>query len=249
MTERLTLTRTAAALHRWFDEQFRAMALEAGAIERVFPSSIAGATLRRAGFFEAFPDGASRADKSAPADTFLPPAVCYHVYAALAGVVLESPALLTAAQTCFRDADRGSDDDARLWQFTMREIVFIGSEAWVSEQRGAWTRRARTFAERLQLASAVEPATDPFFGDVSRGRRLIQQLKHLKDELRLAMGPRWIAAASFNSHETFFGSRFDLTLGDATVAHSGCAAFGLERWTLAFLSQRGEDAAAELLKG
>jgi seryl-tRNA synthetase len=249
MTEPLTLTGTAAALPRWFGEQFRAMALEAGAVERVFPASIAGATLRRAGFFDAFPDGASRADESSPADSFLPPAVCYHAYAALAGEVLESPALLTAAQTCFRNADRGSDDEARLWQFTMREIVFIGPGPWVTEQRAAWTRRAQTFAERLQLAWAVEPATDPFYGDVSRGRRLIQQLKNLKDELRLAMGSRTIAAASFNSHETFFGSRFDLTLGEGIVAHSGCAAFGLERWSLAFLSQRGEDAAAELLKG
>lgn len=115
MTERLTLTGTAAALPGWFDEQFRAMALEAGAVERLFPTSIAGATLRRAGFFEAFQDGASRADTSNQADSFLPPAVCYHAYAALAGQVLESPALLTAAQTCFRDADRGSDDGARLW--------------------------------------------------------------------------------------------------------------------------------------
>ncbi len=249
MTDQLALTGTAAALQRWFDERFRAMALEAGAVERLFPPSIAGATLRRAGFFDAFPDGASRPDESRQPDSFRPPAVCYHAYASLAGAVLERPALLTAVQTCFRDADRGSDDEARLWHFTMREIVFIGPAPWVAEQRSAWTRRARAFADRLQLASAVEPATDPFFGDVSRGRRLIQQLKHLKDELRLAMGPRSVAAASFNSHETFFGSRFDLTLGDGTAAHSGCAAFGLERWTLAFLSQRGEDAAAELLKG
>lgn len=249
MTDRLALTGTAAALHGWFDEQLRTMALDAGAIERVFPQSIAGATLTRAGFFDAFPDGASPVGNGAPADRFLPPAVCYHAYAALADRVLDSPALLTAAQTCFRDADRGSHDEWRLWQFTMREIVFIGPGPWVAEQRRAWTRRARAFAERLELAAAVEPATDPFFGGVSRGRRLIQQLKHLKDELRLTMGPLAIAAASFNSHETFFGSRFGLTLGDGTVAHSGCAAFGLERWTLAFLSQRGEDAAAELLKG
>jgi hypothetical protein len=249
MTDRLTLRGTATALPGWFDGQFRSMALEAGAVERVFPASIPGATLRRAGFFDAFPDGASPAGAGAPADSFRPPAVCYHAYAALAGGVLETPILLTAAQTCFRDADRGSDDDARLWQFTMREIVFVGAGPWVAEQRSTWTRRARAFAERLQLEAAVEPATDPFFGDVSRGRRLIQQLKHLKDELRLAAGPRTIAAASFNSHETFFGSRFSLTLGDGTVAHSGCAAFGLERWTLAFLAQRGEDAAAALLKG
>ena len=248
MTDRLSLTGPAAALPHWFDEQFRAMAIDAGAADAAFSPTIGGSTLTRAGFFESFPGGATAAADAAD-DAFLPPAVCYHAYAALADRRLDEPVLLTAAQTCYRDADRASDDEARLWEFRMREVVFIGPAGWVAGQRRAWTSRAVEFAARLQLAARVEPATDPFFGDVSRGRRLIQQLKHLKDELRLTLGTRTIAAASFNTHESFFGSRFGLTLADGSVAHSGCAAFGLERWTLALLAQRGERAAEDIVKG
>jgi hypothetical protein len=248
MTDRLLLTGTSAALPRWFNDRFRTMAVDAGAAERTFPPTVSADTLTRAGFFESFPNGASAAS-AADSGAFLPPAVCYHAYAALAGGRISEPMLLTAAQTCYRDADRASADETRLWEFTMREIVFIGSATWVAHQRRAWTIRALDFAGRLQLAGAVEPATDPFFGGASRGRRLIQQLKHLKDELRLTLGARTVAAASFNTHETFFGSRFGLTLDDGSVAHSGCAAFGLERWTLALLAQRGEAAAHEILKG
>ena len=39
-----------------------------------------------------------------------------------------------------------------------------------------------------------------------------------------------------------------LTLADGATAHTGCVAFGLERWTLAFLAQRGLEAAAELCR-
>jgi seryl-tRNA synthetase len=250
MTDRLELTGAIAALPRWFDGQFRAMAIGAGASEWTFPPTIAASTLTRAGFFESFPGGATAVGSGrGQTGGFLPPAVCYHAYATLAGRRIAEPLLLTAAQTCYRDADRASSDDARLWEFTMREIVFIGSADWVAEQRRAWTARALAFAGRLELAGAIEPATDPFFGDLSRGRRLMQQLKHLKDELRLTLGARTVAAASFNMHDTFFGSRFGLTIGDGSVAHSGCAAFGLERWTLALLAQRGERAAEDILKG
>jgi seryl-tRNA synthetase len=246
MTDRLVLGGALARLPRWFDDQFRAMALGAGASEWAFPPTVAASTLSRAEFFESFPGGAT---PGAAPDSFLPPAVCYHAYAALAGRRIAEPLLLTAVQTCYRDADRASSDDARLWEFTMREIVFIGSAGWVADQRRAWTSRVLAFAGQLELAGAIEPATDLFFGDLSRGRRLMQQLKHLKDELRLRLGARTVAAASFNTHETFFGSRFGLTIGDGSVAHTGCAAFGLERWTLALLAQRGERAAEDILKG
>lgn len=244
MTERVALQGTAAALYAWFDARFSAMAIEAGAEARVFPASIPRDTLAQAGYLEAFPDGATPLDDG----RFLPPAVCYHAYAENSRRQLEQPLLLTAAQTCFREADRASDDPLRLWQFSMREIIFIGPRDWVASERRRWTTKTMELAAALALDAALEPATDPFFGDISRGRRLMQQLKHLKDELRLRVDARHVAVASFNSHETFFGSRFDIRLADGTTASSGCAAFGLERWTLAFLAQRGEQAAAEVLK-
>jgi seryl-tRNA synthetase len=239
---------TPAALCRWFDDQFLRMALEAGATECRFPSAIPRETLARAGFIDAFPGGATAlAAHAGAADYFLCPAVCYHVYAWLAGTRLDVPATLTAAHTCFREADRAAAGRSRLWEFTMREVIFVGSADWVTARRDEWARRIETFAAGLQLRGAIEPATDLFFGDVGRGKRLVQQIKGLKLELRVECDDARVAVASFNRHETFFSSRFAFTLGGDGDAHSACVAFGIERWALAFLDQRGAAAAAALV--
>ena len=248
---RLAMTGIAASLHSWLDARVRAMALADGAHECHFPASIARETLDRAGYFDSFPDGAAAIGTGPRTDFFLTPAVCFHAYALLADRTIEQPLTLTACQTCFREADRGAGDSAitRLWEFTMREVIFVGTAEWVASRVRDWTDRTGTLARELELTGTIEPATDAFYGDLSRGQRLIQQLKHLKHELRIAIGGSPVAVASFNLHETHFGRRFDLTLADGSPAHSGCAAFGIERWALALLAERGEQAAARLLKG
>jgi hypothetical protein len=244
---RALLRGTTARLVRWFDDRFLQMAREDGAVECRFPATIAEDVLARAGYFEAHPDGATALGRGA-ASYWLPPAVCYHAYAMLAGTRLDAGVKLTASQTCFREADRPALTAARLWEFTMREAIFIGPRDWVCDERTRWAERIDAFASDLRLSGARAPAADPFFAVVGRGRHLIQQLKGLKEELRLGIGADAVAVASFNLHEGFFGTRFDITLEEGIAAHSGCAAFGLERWALAFIDQHGS-AAADALVG
>jgi hypothetical protein len=242
---RLLLLGVAAGLCRWFDAQLLRMALEDGARECRFPATIGRDTLARAEFFESFPGGA--AALAGPASQYLlNPAVCYHAYALFAGRQLGEAVLLTAQQSCFRESDRESGSPARLWEFTMREIVFIGTAAWVAERRAEWAARTEEWAAGLGLCGSLVPAADPFFGVPGRGKRLLQQLEGLKLELLLDCAGTTLPVASFNLHKSFFGRQFDIAF-DGVDAHSGCAAFGLERWALAFLSQRGERAAAELI--
>jgi len=243
---RAVLRGAAAGLVRWFDDRFRQMALEEGACEYRFPATIGAQTLTRAGYFEAHPDGATRIANGS-SDYLLPPAVCYHAYAALANSRVAAPARLTACSTCFREADRPALTRDRLWEFTMREVIFIGPGPWVREERERWTARVSRFASEIRLSGSTEAASDPFFTSAGRGRQLIQRLKGLKDELRMPAGQEGVAVASFNLHETFFGNRFGLMLEDGAPASSGCVAFGLERWALAFLCQRGARAAATLM--
>lgn len=242
---RLRLHGLAAALCRWFDREFLAMALTAGATECRFPVTLPRATLARAGYFDAFPDGASALAPGAVAgDYCLCPAVCYHAYAWLEGGRLDAPVTLTAAQTCFREADRTNASNSRLWEFSMREVIFLGPPAWVAAQRHDWEQRIQAVSSRLGLDGTLEPATDPFFGEAARGQRLLQQIKGLKTELRMTIGPERAAVASFNRHDAFFSRRFGFGLAGGAVAHSGCVAFGLERWALAYLAQRGAAAAS-----
>jgi seryl-tRNA synthetase len=247
---RLALNGVALVLWRWFGEQFAQMAQQAGAEAYQFPALIGRDTLQRAGYFEAFGETATRVQANGKDQSYvLAPAVCYHCYARFAGLRLVEPLLLTCEGKCFRHEPEGFDASGRLWEFTMREVVFLGPAIWVQQQRREWRERVSDFARALGLEGEIAVANDPFFGNGGRGRKLLQQLKELKYELRLPLeAGQSLPVASFNLHDTFFGERFGLTLADGASAHPGCVAFGLERWTLAFLAQRGLDAAEELCR-
>jgi acyl carrier protein len=188
--------------------------------------------------------GESRFLADARNDTDLSPAVCYHAYPEWTEkTVGPEPTLITARGHCYREEDGNYAPLERLWEFTMREIIVIGTREQVEDVRQSLVRQVTTFVESLGLDASVETATDPFFVTGDEGRRLMQQAGALKYELQLTVDEqgRGIAAASFNHHYDFFGTRFGVRLENDTPAHSGCVAFGLERWVLALLAQHGVD--------
>jgi seryl-tRNA synthetase len=231
---------TAGRLYRWLDEEFERMILETGAIPLAGADTIDRDVLARAGYFESFADGAISA--TGEASRYLPPAACYHVYDMMQGTPLGAGRRMCITACCGRKETLADVDLARLQRFRMREAVFFGASAWVSAERDGWMDRVNTFAEALGLEPTIETATDTFFGSEGRGRRLLQQLKNLKYELRADAGSAGrLALASFNLHESFFTSRFDIgPMADGSPAVSGCVAFGIERWTLACLARYGE---------
>jgi seryl-tRNA synthetase len=225
----------AAKLFSALDARFRDAAVRAGAEQHCFPTLIAERTLSDAGYFQSFPGCAFRVDGPAQRENyFLSPAVCYHCYELLAGSEIGQPMLLTCCGRCFRN---DSADGSHLWEFTMREVVFLGSLSFVREQRESWMRTALRWAKDLGLEAVTEAANDPFFGAENRGKKLLQRVKQLKYELRApGLAGANMAIASFNLHEQFFTKAFNITLRDEEQAFSGCAAFGLERWTMALLA-------------
>jgi len=231
-------------LLRGFDSVVQGWAGELGAESRRFPRRIPIDALERAG----------RASRPTSADRIVPPAVCYHVYPAWQGRRLTGrPALVTARGRCFRE-ERSVAPLERLRDFEMREIVALGSREEVESFRHGLIARVSDLVARLELEGRIETASDPFFVQEPaaapaaeraglKGRGLMQQVLPLKYELRLALDASGYdcAVASFNHHLDFFGRRFDIRLASGAPAHSGCVAFGLERWVLAFLSQHGTD--------
>ena len=174
----------------------------------------------------------------------LAPAVCYHAYPEWEGKTLGGePELLTAVGRCYRYEGGQHVPLERLWDFTMREIIVFGTRDQVEAHRRSLVRQVGELVTRLGLDATIDPATDPFFAAGDEGRRLMQQAGSLKHELLLTLDAtgRTIAAASFNHHHDYFGTRFGISLDDGVPAHSGCVAFGLERWVLAVLAQLGVD--------
>ena len=231
------------------------------------PAALSFHALERAGYFASFPQWLTcaahlREDTAslerlatshaaatdaphacAPAGAALPPAVCYHAWAALADRVLAAPVRLTAQGTCWRHEGAATAPLARGWAFTMREVMIAGADAEAAVLRDTLTERVTALAEWLGLDARWEIASDPFFAPTARGQALLQQLKGLKRELlvRLPDG-RDLAIASVNDHETYFGERFAIALPTGDAASTSCVAFGLERWLLAYLCAHGIDA-------
>jgi acyl carrier protein len=241
----LIMRGSVAPLRDYFDRTVCAWALELGATEETYPAEIPLATLGRAGFTTAFPEKLVWTGK--PGDeSARPPAVCYHHYPRLSDSTLEGDgSIVTAIGRCYRNEydPNSSYPVERLRSFTMREIIAVGEAALVEKLRNELMGRTQLWLDELSLRGHIEIASDPFFTSEARGRMLMQQMLPLKYELRLRVDRdgRNIAAASFNNHERHFGRAFSIVLPSGEHAHSGCVAFGWERWVIAFVNQHGPD--------
>ena len=241
----------AASLRDYFDGTVRGWALEMGAIEESFPTEIPLATLGRAGFTTAFPqmlvwigDPGTTNGAHAGEEQVRPPAVCYHHYPRFAESTLSGHgSIATAVGRCYRNEYQAESlyPVERLRRFTMREIIAVGDDELVEKLRNDSMERVSLWMKELALEGVIETATDPFFTSEARGRKLMQQMLPLKYELRLRVGPdgRSVAASSFNNHEQHFGKAFSISQSSGEPAHSGCVAFGWERWVIAFVNQHG----------
>jgi seryl-tRNA synthetase len=244
----LALTGDSLLLFQFFEENFKQIARKYSAHEHKYPSLIPMKILEKLDYFSSFPalvtfathfvEGTKRIEK---ADHVLSPAVCYHTYHFLNTRKLsDSPYVVTAVGSCFRfEGKRLKDTPERLWDFTMREIVFLGTHKEVDTLRNSLMKDVAKFAKGLNLEYSLKEATDPFFLGTAKGKLLIQKFKKLKYELCMVVNGSELAISSFNNHEDFFGKKVQITLGDGSTAHTGCVAFGLERWVYAFYSAHG----------
>jgi len=239
-----------------------------GAVEEAYPALIPAEVLGRCGYFASFPQAVSLVAhlvedfdaieqfRQANAQTTqltipdaralptpeacLVPAVCYHCYQSLEGRTLPSGRCVTANGKCFRYESKNLTGLDRLWDFTMREVIFVGAESWVSARRKEAIEAVGAQIAEWDLDAVIETANDPFFPTVHATKTYWQVRSDLKFELRLNVEPeRTLACGSFNLHENFFGKTFRITADDGQPAFTGCVGWGLERWVLAGFAQHG----------
>lgn len=263
-----------AALVDTLDARLLELAGAVKAVPYRFPALIDPALLERLNAFQYFPHtlgfaGHLRRDLDvierfsretrvvgegveAPAGSFAPPralltpAVCYHLYGYLADQVIAAGHHVATTQgKCFRHESANLASLERLWDFTVRELVFVGSPEFVLAGRDAVQRLARDFFAAVRLDHHVETAHDHFFGNEFRRQPALQSAFELKLEVRATLPHKrkTLAVASYNYHQDFFGRRMNIRLPDGTLAHTSCAGFGLERLAYALVSQHGIDAA------
>ncbi len=258
-------------LQRHFDEHWRAVALQLGAVEQDNPAIWPVELYRRIDYFADFPHQvilaapvkphhadraavasayARREDYAAVATDHLAPstfglqsAVCDTCYFALQGARDYTDTLYTTRNKVFRNECSQTNSLDRLTSFTVRDIMFVGSERYVLAQREAMLELAVGFLDRLDLDATIAAANDPFFTGDAMIKTVYQNAADLKQELlvTLPFNSREMAIGSVNLHQDFFGRCFDIAQPDGRPVWSGCLGIGFERLVYAIYAQYGLD--------
>lgn len=263
---------TTLRLFRYFDRAFESLGETWDAEPLLTPTLIPARVLAKCDYFRSFPqnvtfashldpnvqtidsfrsrhaeretlDDTASGDMATP-DTCLSPATCYHVYHLHAGRTVPAAGTVHGVcGKCFRFESTNTSDLRRLWDFTMREIVFMGTRDQVWHQREIGLERTAKLLTEHRLASEIRTASDPFFvAPDAMAKTYFQLSSETKYEIAaLLPGGHRLAIGSLNYHTDFFGRAFDVTLEGGGAMHSVCIAFGLERCVYAFLRQHGTD--------
>lgn len=174
-------------------------------------------------------------------ECLLAPAVCFHCYAWLQNSRQTASRAFTALGKCFRYESGNLSGLERLWDFTMRELIFVGTQEYVLMQRQKAIDESVQLLDEWGLAYEIRSATDPFFIEEYASAGVFQRAFALKFEVQatLPYKRKALAIGSFNFHQDYFGRSLAINDAENGPSHTGCVGFGLERVALAFLAQHG----------
>ena len=171
----------------------------------------------------------------------LSPSACFHVYDEFKNSSFANNQAFTFTQAVFRNEGRFNwTEYGRLRDYTVRELVFIGSEAYVRECLGMVMDEIKALIEDLNISSTIVTSSDHFVLPEVQLLKRLQIAEKSKYEVRVKTATSSdIACASINYHGTAFSRPFNISVDNCNPTVSGCVGFGLERWCLAFLRQHG----------
>jgi len=162
-------------------------------------------------------------------DFYFTPAACLHFYPMLANKKIDESKCITTKARVYRYENGKHDGIQHFWDFTVREVVFVGSESYVRESLDDLERFIYEYAQKISTKVKMEQAFDHFYDDGNaKAMQKFQINNKVKRELLVTVKDREMALASFNFHGTHFSKNFNFDQNDTIV--SGCVGFGLERW-------------------
>ena len=245
-----------------------------GAIDGHFPALIDADTLHKCGYFDSHPNAVTfignmledfdaieefRVANSCSEGALLPPqehvhvggmcmnpAACFPCYPTLKGREMDQGECYSWLGRVFRYESRNISGLELLYEFNVRELVYVGSEAFTQTSRKKSLKIIEELIQFFDLDAVVQTATDPFFATVSAARKFWQQAQEVKNEILMPVAQKdgsqkLLACGSINLHGNFFGNRFEIVCRDGEPANTGCVGIGIERWVLACFSQHGLD--------
>ena len=240
-------------LYTDLDQHFKSFIKEWNYKTYTIPAMIDGEVLEKCGYFESFPDQISvvgeiadekiqhimeggKIDESCIKlrNKYLTPSACLHIYPMYQGKKITKNEVVMTKARVFRCEKSGFNNMTRLWDFSVREIVFIGSSEFVKESLEKMKEYVLSFAQKITEEARVVVAHDHFYkGQRNNIKARIQTKNEQKFELIVPIGNNDVSLASFNFHNGHFSIPFEFDNNRQVV--SGCVGFGMERWVAACL--------------
>ena len=173
-------------------------------VEGHYPSFIDADTLHKCGYFDSHPNNVTfvgnviedfdaleefRQANSCSEGALLPPsehihqdgmclnpAACFPAYPTLSGRKIDEDGhVMSWLGRVFRYESRNICGLDRLYEFNVREIVFVGTDEYVRGCRTKALPLVEELASTFDLDMKLQTATDPFFATVSAAKKFYQQ--------------------------------------------------------------------------
>ncbi|SFK99841.1 aminoacyl--tRNA ligase-related protein [Brevibacillus centrosporus] len=245
-----------------FDQKFVKIAKMFSAQQRGYPSTLSVSSMKKNRYYNNFPQNVFSVSEIPhnykliedirgdvmniefnhfqSSGMFLQPCICYHCYEEWENKQL-TESVLTAEGQCFRHEVSWKINQFRKSEFKMREIVFIGSEQKVISLREEILNETWEFFNKIGFVGKVINSRDPFFfyNDMKKGT--FQMLSNAKYELLAMSNKEPINIASFNYCNDLLCKNYNISNNHGEYLHSGCVAFGIDRWMRVFINLYGKD--------
>lgn len=228
----------------FFDNKFLSFADEYKINRWSIPALIESKILEKCGYFKTIPNnitnisiispmnledvaltGEVKSDYFENTEYYLTPAACLHFYPILSQRKDIRNELITTKARVYRYENGQFENGRRLWDFTVREFVAVGSFEYVNNFLKDFKIKALEFIKKYYENAELKAANDNFYPtNENNMKQRIQKNNQLKFELV------WddLALASFNYHEFHFSKEFGFDNNKTVV--TGCVGFGLDRW-------------------
>ena len=219
------------------------------------PAMIDGNVLAKCNYFESFPHHLSSvstvkenrlANVSANKivtnedlqthNKFLTPAACLHIYPMLEGKKIQNQNIITKARVYRYEGNR-YNETGRFWDYTVREMVFVGSVDYVRKMLKEIMDKTITYAKNITPKAKLVQSSDVFFS--CKRNEIKKKLPGLTDIVLINTIlsdddlTQWDYNYYFSISLINFSMPFHFDQKGSIV--SGCVGFGLERWLLAKL--------------
>lgn len=170
----------------------------------------------------------------------LSPTVCYNCFETQKNQIINTNLKITSIAKCNRYEGLNYKTLERLKVYSMREFMFFGDKLFVKREIDKGLKYFIKILNHLKLKFRVSTASDPFFLQSLKNKKIFQLSNNLKYELELFLPyeNKWIAVGSFNNHLNTLTSKYKISKKGGKTCFSGCIGIGYERFLYAFYSQK-----------